>query len=115
MKNTILKELSVVDLVPFMPLLSEIECGEHFDEDHKNFSTRYLVSTIGEHFAVDRVEYMGYLAYPLLAFPDVYDFSKMLPITKLAQPLLALDRSLASVPLVRRLGWGIIVKAHREP
>jgi ubiquinone/menaquinone biosynthesis C-methylase UbiE len=87
--------------------------GEHFDEDHKNFRTRELTSVLERHLAVDRVEYMGYVAYPLLGFPDLYDFSKFLPMKALARPLLGLDRLLATVPVVRRLGWGIVVKAHR--
>jgi len=88
--------------------------GEHFDEDHKNFRARELTDIIGRHLAIDRVDFMGYVAYPLIGFPDLYDFSKVLPIEALAKPLLGLDRFLAGVPLVRRLGWGIIVKAHRS-
>jgi hypothetical protein len=56
---------------------------------------------------------MGYLAYPLLGFPDLIDFGRVLPLRALARPLLGLDRALAAVPGVRRLGWGVIVKAHR--
>jgi ubiquinone/menaquinone biosynthesis C-methylase UbiE/uncharacterized protein YbaR (Trm112 family) len=87
--------------------------GEHFDEDHKNFRTRELTGVLERHLAIDRVDYMGYLAYPLLGFPDLYDFSKILPIGALSGPLLRLDRMLAGLPVVRRLGWGIMVKAHR--
>lgn len=87
--------------------------GEHFDEDHKNFRTRELTSMIARHLTVDRVEFAGYVAYPLLGFPDLIDFAKVLPLDALTRPLLALDRALAGVPLVRRLGWGVVVKAHR--
>lgn len=86
--------------------------GEHFDEDHKNFRAAELTEILGRHLTIDRVEFMGYVAYPLLGFPDLYDFSKFLPLGALARPLLGLDRLLARVPLVRRLGWGVVVKAH---
>lgn len=88
--------------------------GEHFDEDHKNFRTRELVDIVGRHFSVDRVDFMGYVAYPLLGFPDIHDFSKWLPVELLAPPLLRLDHLLSNVPLARRLGWGIMIKGHRE-
>jgi SAM-dependent methyltransferase len=87
--------------------------GEHFDAGHKNFRGRELTAMVGRHLVVDRVDYLGYVAYPLLAFPDLIDFSRLLPLAALARPLLALDDLLASVPGVRRLGWGIAVKAHR--
>jgi ubiquinone/menaquinone biosynthesis C-methylase UbiE len=87
--------------------------GEHFDEDHKNFRTRELTGVVERHLAIDRVEYMGYVGYPLLAFPDLYDFSKILPVGPLAGSLIRLDRLMSTVPLIRRLGWGIVVKAHR--
>lgn len=88
--------------------------SEHFDEDHKNFRARELVDIFSRHLAVDRVEFMGYIAYPLLGFPDIYDFSNLLPLQALTGSLLRLDRALANVPLVRRLGWGIMVKGTRR-
>jgi SAM-dependent methyltransferase len=87
--------------------------GEHFDEGHKNFVARELVRTIGEHLVVDRVEYAGYVAYPLLGFPDLIDFGRFLPLGAAARALVALDRRLASIPVVKKLAWGVIVKAHK--
>lgn len=88
--------------------------GEHFDEDHKNFSKDELTSLIGRHLEVKAVEYMGYVAYPLLGFPDLIDFGRFLPMRLVAPPLLAVDRMAARVPGLRRLGWGIVVKAIRS-
>jgi ubiquinone/menaquinone biosynthesis C-methylase UbiE/uncharacterized protein YbaR (Trm112 family) len=87
--------------------------GEHFDEDHKNFRTGELTAILGRHLRVEAVEYMGYVAYPLLGFPDLIDFGRYLPLGALARPLLSIDRLLSRTPAVRRLGWGIIVKARR--
>jgi ubiquinone/menaquinone biosynthesis C-methylase UbiE len=88
--------------------------GEHFDEDHKNFRTGELTSLVGRHLEVTSVEYMGYVAYPLLGFPDLIDFGRFLPMKLLARPLIGIDQLAARVPGLRRLGWGIVVKAVRS-
>jgi ubiquinone/menaquinone biosynthesis C-methylase UbiE len=87
--------------------------GDHFDGDHGNFRTRELTGLLGRHLRVEAVEYMGYVAYPLLAFPDLIDFGRWLPLNRLSPALLAVDRALSKVPGVRCLGWGVIVKARR--
>lgn len=87
--------------------------GEHFDEDHKNFRTGELTALIGRHLRVDAVEYMGYIAYPLLGFPDLIDFGRYLPMRLLARPLLQVDFLASRIPGLRRLGWGIVVKAAK--
>jgi ubiquinone/menaquinone biosynthesis C-methylase UbiE len=87
--------------------------GEHFDEAHKNFRASELCDILREHASVDRVEFMGYVAYPLMGFPDLFDFSKVLPMSLVGDPLLWMDRKLSELPLIRRLGWGVVVKAHR--
>jgi ubiquinone/menaquinone biosynthesis C-methylase UbiE/uncharacterized protein YbaR (Trm112 family) len=87
--------------------------GEHFDDDHKNFRTGELTDILSQHLEVEAVEYMGYVAYPLLGFPDLIDFGRYLPMRALVEPLIGLDRWLSRTPGLRRLGWGIIVKARR--
>ena len=87
--------------------------GEHFDEDHRNFRTRELTRVLGRHLRVEAVEYMGYVAYPLLGFPDLIDFGRWLPLNLFSPALLAIDRALSKVPGLRCLGWGVIVKARR--
>jgi ubiquinone/menaquinone biosynthesis C-methylase UbiE/uncharacterized protein YbaR (Trm112 family) len=83
----------------------------HFDEDHKNFTVRQMRDILTPHFRVDEVHYVGYIAYPLLGFPDITNFGKFLPLGALAPGLMKLDDILARVPGVRRLSWGIIVRA----
>jgi hypothetical protein len=56
---------------------------------------------------------MGYIAYPMVGFPDLIDFGRWLPLNLLSPALLAMDRALSKVPGLRCLGWGLIVKARR--
>ena len=83
----------------------------HFDEDHKNFTVREMRHILTPHLEVDEVHYVGYVAYPLLGFPDITNFGKFLPLAALAPALMKLDDVLARVPGVRRLSWGIVVRA----
>jgi ubiquinone/menaquinone biosynthesis C-methylase UbiE/uncharacterized protein YbaR (Trm112 family) len=83
----------------------------HFDEDHKNFTVRQMRDILTPHLQVDEVHHVGYVAYPLLGFPDITNFGKFLPLGALAPSLMKLDDALARVPGVRRLSWGIVVRA----
>jgi ubiquinone/menaquinone biosynthesis C-methylase UbiE len=84
---------------------------DHFDDDHKNFRADELEGLVRASLEIDEVRFFGYLAYPLLGFPDLIDFDRW-GIGRLTQPLLRLDRKLGSAPGIRRLGWGIMIKAH---
>jgi hypothetical protein len=69
-----------------------------------------LVTPLKSHTVVDKVAVIGRRA---LGSPDLYDFSKVSPMRVLARPLLRLQRWVAELPGVRRLGRGILVRAHR--
>ncbi len=92
-----------------------ISRGEHFSEDHKNFRDTELLGNIGRHFRIDNVHYFGYIAYPLLGFPDLTSVYKYFPCKMpLASFLIKLDAMLSYVPIVRKQSWGIIVKATKQ-
>ena len=84
----------------------------HFDADHKNFRVAELQRIVGAELEIRETRFFGYLAYPLLGFPDLIDFDR-LGIGRLARPLMRLDRALARVPGVRRFGWGVILAARK--
>lgn len=109
----------LVALDPNRTILSDLpraiaRRGEHFDDDHKNFALSELVGLLGDDLVLERTEFLGYLAYPLLGFPDLLDFSRFLPIGAVAPALLRVDDLLARVPGVRRLAWGVVLVAHRR-
>jgi ubiquinone/menaquinone biosynthesis C-methylase UbiE len=85
---------------------------EHFDDDHKNFRAEELERIVGSALAIDEVRFFGYLAYPLLGFPDLFDFDRF-GISRIAEGLIRLDRRVAGVPGLRRLGWGVMMRAHK--
>lgn len=109
----------LVALDPNRTILSDLpraiaRRGDHFDDDHKNFSLDELIAVLGDELVLRRTEYMGYLAYPLLGFPDLIDFGRFLPIDRVAPALLRADDALARIPGVRRLAWGVVLVAERR-
>jgi len=90
--------------------------GEHFSEDHKNLSRRVIERLLAPHFVVDDVFYFGYIAYPLLGFPDLVRVFRYVPFKPTAaRALMAVDAVLSHVPLARTQSWGILVKATARP
>jgi hypothetical protein len=64
---------------------------------------------------VDRVEYFGYVAYPMVAFPDQINVFRFFPLKNLAYgALMGLDAILSHIPLVRTQSWAILITASRR-
>jgi ubiquinone/menaquinone biosynthesis C-methylase UbiE len=88
--------------------------GGHFSEVHKDFTDTELLTMLREKFHLCQTRYFGYIAYPLLGFPDIFDPLKYLPLKRaLAFLLIGLDRVIARVPGIRKQAWGIIIKAQK--
>jgi ubiquinone/menaquinone biosynthesis C-methylase UbiE/uncharacterized protein YbaR (Trm112 family) len=85
---------------------------DRFDADHKNFAASELAAIVGSALDVGETRFFGYLAYPLLGFPDLIDFDRM-GISRVATGLIRFDRVLGKVPLVKRLAWGMMMLAHK--
>ena len=86
--------------------------GKHFSNDHKSFSRAMFRKMLGPYFAIDKVEYFGYVAYPLLAFPDLLDVFKYVPFKPIAAKVaMGMDRLFAGIPVIRAQSWAILVKA----
>ena len=86
--------------------------GSRFSVDHKNLKSQELLQILKGRFEIKQVEFFGYIAYPLLGFPDLFDFGRWLPLLqKLTPVLIKLDELIAKVPIVRSQGWGVIIKA----
>lgn len=83
---------------------------KRFSRDHKNFEfsdLRYAVST---YFQVTRVKFIGFIAYPLIGFPDFID----LPINKgTAEWLIQLDEKMSS-SIFRRMAFNVLILARKE-
>jgi ubiquinone/menaquinone biosynthesis C-methylase UbiE len=86
----------------------------HFSEHHKNFTAAEIVEMAREVFAVDKIRFFGYLAYPL-GFPDIMNLGRLVPrplaVTK---ALTGLDEIISSIPLIRTQSWGIMIKGTRR-
>jgi ubiquinone/menaquinone biosynthesis C-methylase UbiE len=89
--------------------------GEHFSELHQNLREDEYLELINRYLQVEKTEYLGYLAYTLLGFPDVFNLYGYIPGKFLWTPfLMAIDKVCARLPLFNRLGLGMIVVARKR-
>jgi len=100
------------NMVSAIPRLVIRRTASNFDTDHKNFSRREMKNIVSENLQIESIKYWGYIAYPLLGFPDVLRF-RWLPLGSIYRILMALDRALSKIPIINRLGWGFIVKVSK--
>jgi len=88
--------------------------GEHFSDEHKNMEADELIDAISRFFAIDRVLYFGYFAYPL-GFPDMFDIGKYLPYPLIiTKSLIMIDSFISKLPILKKQSWGIMIKAHKR-
>jgi ubiquinone/menaquinone biosynthesis C-methylase UbiE len=84
-----------------------VKGGRHFSDVHKDFKQRALVEMLQQRFTIVAVKNFGYLAYPVLGFPDIVDPLGHLPFRKaIAALLLKVD--------IRTQSYGIIVKTSKR-
>jgi ubiquinone/menaquinone biosynthesis C-methylase UbiE len=89
--------------------------GDHFSELHKDFKQKELIDMIGSRFDIDVVSHFGYVAYPVLGFPDIVDPMKFLPWKQnVASLLIRIDRIISRIPLARTQSWGALIKARKR-
>jgi ubiquinone/menaquinone biosynthesis C-methylase UbiE len=89
--------------------------GEHFSEDHKNMSFSKIRKLLDPYFKITDIRYFGYVAYPLVGFPDLVKVFQSFPFKELSYKLLmGIDELLAHTPLLKTQSWGIIVKAVKK-
>jgi ubiquinone/menaquinone biosynthesis C-methylase UbiE len=88
---------------------------EHFSDVHRDFKRKDILSLIEREFAIEHVHHFGYIAYPVLGFPDIVDPLKKVPFQEaIATILVKADNSIAKIPFMNRQSWGIIVKARKR-
>lgn len=86
-----------------------LKLTHHFSGQHVNFNEEFLTNRIEEHLSITSIEYLGYLAYPLIGFPDIVS----IPLPKrVAQWLIKLDARLARSGL-KKLGFNLLIKAQK--
>lgn len=89
--------------------------GDHFSEDHENMSRAKIQTILDPYFTVTHIRYFGYIAYPLVGFPDLVKVFQAVPFKETVYKILmGLDELLAHTPLLKTQSWGIIVKAVKK-
>ena len=89
--------------------------GEHFSEEHKNLHRNELLELFGRYFEVENKQFFGYVAYPVLGFPDLMDLFKYFPFKSISyKTLMVMDGVLARIPLIRSQAWGLLIKGRKR-
>lgn len=89
--------------------------GEHFSEDHENMSLPKIRNILHPYFIIIDIRYFGYIAYPIVGFPDLVKVFQYFPLKELSYKLLmGIDELLAHTPLLKTQSWGLIVKARKR-
>ena len=88
--------------------------GDRFSAFHRSFKDTELIRDIERYFVVDEVRYEGFLQYPIYGFPDILDIAKYVPLNRFVYPLTGMvDSWLSQVPMLRRLSWALLIRAHK--
>ena len=70
---------------------------------------------INSELHVDKLYYFGYIAYPLLGFPDIIDVFKFVPFKDFTlKVLIKIDEFISMLPAIRTQSWGVIIKASKK-
>jgi ubiquinone/menaquinone biosynthesis C-methylase UbiE len=89
--------------------------GRHFSEVHKDFKAKNLIEMLRDDFIINDMKYFGYIAYPVLGFPDVVDLYKYLPFKKYSGIfLIHFDEYLSRIPIIRTQSWGVTIRAIKK-
>jgi ubiquinone/menaquinone biosynthesis C-methylase UbiE len=88
--------------------------GEHFSEDHENMSFSKLKRILEPYFKITEAKYFGYIAYPLIGFPDLVSIFQFFPCkTACYNTLMKIDNVLSMLPFLKTQSWGIIIKGKK--
>ena len=83
---------------------------KRFSHWHKSFTPQELVSLLAQaELTVTERSFHGYLAYPILGFPDILDLKIPLGIGKM---LMRFDEWVSRTPLAP-IGWSVMIRATK--
>lgn len=83
---------------------------ERFSHLHKSFNDKELIDMLENVFTVTEVRYIGYIAYPILGFPDIVNFRVPIGLGKF---VIAID-DLISKSWFKRFSWSIMMKGVKD-
>lgn len=106
---------SVFNLINFLPR-KLLKGTKHFSHLHRNFREKELKKIIESRLKIKEVYYFGYLAYLLLAVPDIVDLYRFVPLKRIFTPLLIkFDEFISKIPLLnKQICWCIMIVAKKE-
>jgi ubiquinone/menaquinone biosynthesis C-methylase UbiE len=83
---------------------------DRFSHLHKSFTVRELRRMLDESgFHIEKTHFIGFLAYPLLGFPDIKNFHIPIGLGKI---LMLIDELIAKTPL-QSMAWSVMIKASK--
>ena len=91
----------------FRKLFQHTDRFSHLHKSFNDIELRKLIEDSG--LKVFEMKYIGFMAYPLIGFPDIVDFHIPLGIGKY---LMAID-NLISKTFLKRLSWSLMIKGTK--
>lgn len=90
--------------------------GSQFASSHENLSWARLDRALRRRLGIEQHRPVGFVAYPLVGFPDILDFSRYFERRLwIVDLLVTLDECLSRLPLSRLAAWGQIVVCRKIP
>ncbi len=105
----------IATFISTLPRKIQNKKSDHFSEEHKNFRRNEIITLIENHLKIEKIRPFGYIAYPLLGFPDVLDVYRFVPLKKLCTPLLmGIDKIISHTPFIKNQAWGVFILASKN-
>lgn len=82
---------------------------KRFSEDHVNFEFEQLENMVLKEFLINDIKFIGFVAYPLIGFPDFIDLPIPAPI---AERLIKLDGFLSET-FVKKLAFNVLIRGEK--
>jgi len=82
-----------------------------FSDFHKNFNFETLKNILIKKFSIEKVKFCGYIAYPILGFPDILPLFSIFPFKKVTfRLLIKLDEYFESHPYFKNKAFAVLIK-----
>ncbi|MHA2121150.1 MAG: class I SAM-dependent methyltransferase [Promethearchaeota archaeon] len=120
MARVLQKDGELILVEPIKTVISKIprklmKGSDHFSSLHGDFKKEELIRLLGNSFNLEKCVHVGYIAYPLLGFPDIVFAQKYIPFKDQSVPiLLKIDKFLSKLPIINQQSWGIILRLTKN-
>lgn len=93
---------------------NRIKRKDLFSSFHHGYSLKNLISDINKRFDIVEIKNFGYIAYPLLAFPNITKIFDYFPFkTFFTYYFINMDKIISKIHFLKNQSWAVIIKAKK--